>query len=244
MATNQISRVTDTKVIPEPPTMTSIVRKFWMAVSGVIILTFVVGHMLGNLQVFLGPDQINAYAQKLRAVPALLWAVRVFFLIWALVHVVDGAVLWLRNRQSRPQTYVKQRFQEATLASRTMIWTGLAIFFFIVYHLLHYTLFVTNPEYAGLTLPDGHHNVYAMLVQGFQNPLISVVYILAIFFLAVHLTHSISSFFQTFGWTRTELQPIFRGIAWTAAAIIFIGYVSIPIGVLTGIIAPMAERGF
>ncbi len=236
MGNTQISRVTTGKIAPEMPSTTSIGRKWWAASSGIILLLFVVGHMLGNLQVFLGQDAIGTYAQKLHAIPAILWAVRIFFLVWAVVHIVDGVALWWRNRQSRPVPYHRQDFQRASLASRTMIWSGLAIFFFVVYHLLHFTMHVTNPEYANLTYGDGHHDVYSMMVLGFQNPVISVVYILAVFFLAVHLSHGIASFFQTMGWNKTELQPVYRRIALATSAILFVGYASIPTAILLGII--------
>lgn len=237
MGNTQISRVTTGKIAPEMPSTTSIGRKWWAASSGIILLLFVVGHMLGNLQMFLGPEAINAYAEKLRAIPALLWAVRVFFLTWALIHTVDGIALWWRNRQSRPVPYHSQDFQRASLASRTMIWSGLAIFFFVVYHLLHFTVRVTNPEYATLTYgAEMHQDVYSMVVLGFQNPIISVVYLLAVFFLALHLSHGISSFPQTMGWNKTELQPIYRRIAYTVSVLLFFGYASLPIAVLLGVI--------
>lgn len=237
MGNTQVSRVTTSRIAPELPSTTSIGRKFWMASSGIILLVFVIGHMVGNLQVFMGQDQIGTYAQKLRAIPAILWAVRIFFLVWAVVHIIDGFALWLKNRRSRPVPYHSQDFQEATIMSRTMIWSGLGIGFFVIYHLLHFTMFVTNPEYAYLKYGEGgHHDVYSMMVLGFSNPLISAVYILAIFFLALHLSHGIASFFQTIGWNKTELQPTYRRIAYATSAILFVGYVSIPTAILLGII--------
>jgi len=224
------------KVSPEMPATTSIGRKVWMAISGLILLGFVVGHMLGNLQIFLGQDQLNTYAEKLRELAPILWAVRIVLLGFVLTHIIIGIMLWLRNRQSRPVAYQVHDFKEATLASRTMIWTGLGILLYVVYHLLQFTWVVTNPRYATLTDSLGRHDVYSMVVIAFQNPIISGVYILAMIFLAFHLSHAVSSFFQTLGWNTTRVQPTLKRIAYTLSILLFLGYTSIPVAVLLGIV--------
>ncbi len=239
MSNSQVSGVTTGKITPSMPATTSIGRKFWMALSGVILILFVVGHMAGNLQIFLGWDALNTYAVKLRAIPALLWGVRLFMLAFALLHIIDGILLWVRNRQSRPVAYVKQNFQRASLYSRTMFWTGLGIGLYVVYHLMHYTMFITNPQYVHLKDPLGRHDVYSMVVISFQNPLISLVYIVAMVFLAFHLAHAFQSWFQTLGWNSEKSQPALKKISYAIAIVLFVGYVSIPVACLSGILQPL-----
>ena len=236
MSNAQISRVTTGKISPELPATTSLGRKYWMAISGVFLFLFVVGHMLGNLQIFLGQDQINTYAEKLRDLGPLLWIIRGGLLLIALVHIIDGVILWLRNRQSRPERYIKQNFQRASLASRTMIWSGIGILLYVVYHLMHFTWQITNPQYQDLVDPLGRHDVYSMMVLGFQNWLISGVYIVAMVFLAYHLSHGVASFFQSMGWSNDRLEPLYRRLGYAVAVILFIGYVSIPAAILAGIV--------
>jgi len=223
-------------VSPEMPATTSIGRKIWMAISGFVLVGFVCGHMLGNLQVFLGQDQLNTYAEKLHAIPALLWSIRFVMLTVVLIHIIDGIWLWLGNNASRPIAYERRQFKEATLASRTMIWTGLGILLYVVYHLLHFTLIVTNPEYAGLRDVLGRPDVYSMVVMGFQNYLISGVYFVAVIFLAFHLSHAISSLFQTLGWNTIAVQPILKRIAYTVSILLFLGYTSIPVAIVLGLV--------
>lgn len=224
------------KVTPELPTTTSLGRKYWMALSGVLLLFFVIGHMLGNLQVFIGQDQLNTYAEKLQELGLLLWAVRLFLLAFAVVHILFGIVLWIRNRESRPVKYHDQNFQRATLASRTMIWSGAGIGLYVVYHLLHFTFRVTNPGYQELIDPLGRPDVYSMVVLGFQNYFISGIYILAMLFLAFHLSHGAASMFQSMGWNTTRVEPILKRIAFAVAVLLFAGYTAVPVAVLLGIV--------
>ena len=235
MATTQ-ERTVSGKVSPEMPATTSIGRKVWMAISGLVLLGFVVGHMVGNLQIFLGQDQLNTYAEKLRELAPILWAVRIVLVAFVLVHVIIGVMLWWRNRQSRPVAYEVHNFQKATLASRTMIWTGLGILLYVVYHLMQFTWVITDPRYATLRDSLGRHDVYSMVVIAFQNPIISGVYILAMIFLAFHLSHAVSSFLQTLGWNTTRVQPILTRIAYTLSILLFLGYTSIPVAVLLGFV--------
>ena len=215
---------------------TSIGKKVLMAVTGFILFGFVTGHMIGNLQIFLGQDQLNTYAQALKDVPALSWSVRIIVLLSVLVHIWNAIRLYFQNRASRPVRYVCNRTIQASLASRTMIWTGLGVLLYVVYHLLHFTFIVTNPRYEHLTDPLGRHDVYSMVVLGFQNYFISAVYIVALFFVAYHLSHAIFSLLQTIGLNNPRVQPALKGLVWLISVVIFIGYVSIPIAVLTGIV--------
>jgi len=233
--------VVQTKAVPiQPPqkafTKTSIGRKVLMAVTGVLMLGFVVGHMIGNLQIFIGQDQLNTYAKALKDLPALIYTVRIVMLVVLIIHVWNAVRLYFENRASRPIAYAFNNTVQASLASRTQFWTGLGVFLYVVYHLLHFTFIVTNPRYAHLTDAAGRHDVYSMVVLGFQNYLISGVYIVAMFLVAYHLSHAIFSFLQTLGLNNPCVQTTLKRIAYAIAVVIFIGYVSMPVAVLVGII--------
>ena len=233
--------VAQTKAVPiQPPqktfTKTSIGKKVLMAVTGVLMLGFVVGHMIGNLQIFIGQDQLNAYAKALKDLPALIYTVRIVMLVVLIIHVWNAVRLYFENRASRPIAYAFNNTVQASLASRTQFWTGLGVFLYIVYHLLHFTFIVTNPRYAHLTDAAGRHDVYSMVVLGFQNYLISGVYIVAMFLVAYHLSHAIFSFLQTLGLNNPRIQTTLKRTAYAIAVVIFIGYVSMPVAVLAGFI--------
>ena len=214
----------------------SVAKKFVMALSGMILLGFITGHMIGNLQIFLGQDKLNTYAAALQALGGILWLVRGFMLIALILHVWTAIMLKLENWRARPISYVFKDTVQATLASRTMIWTGIGVFLFVVYHLLHFTFITTNPQYHDLIDPLGRHDVYSMVILGFQNYLISAVYIVALAIISYHLSHSIGSMFQSVGWNDSQYEPLLHKIAVIYAWVIFLGYVSMPVGVLTGII--------
>lgn len=233
--------VAQTKAVPiQPPqkafTKTSIGRKVLMAVTGPILFGFLVGHMIGNLQIFIGQDQLNTYAQALKDLPYLTYTVRVIMLAVLIIHVWNAVRLYFENRASRPIKYVINNTVQASLASRTMFWTGLGVFLYVVYHLLHFTFIVTNPRYEHLVDAVGRHDVYSMVVLGFQNYLISGVYIVAMFLVAYHLSHAIFSFLQTLGLNNPHIQTTLKLIAYAISVVIFIGYVSMPVAVLAGYI--------
>jgi succinate dehydrogenase / fumarate reductase cytochrome b subunit len=214
----------------------SIGKKITMAVTGLFMFLFVVGHMVGNLQIFIGQDQLNAYAQALKDLPALTWSVRVVMFICLVIHVWRGIQLYFENRFSRPVRYIVNATVQASLSSRTQIFTGGGIFLYVVYHLLHYTFVITNPQYVGLHDSLGRHDVYSMIILGFQNGLISVVYFVAMLSLCYHLTHSIPSLFQTLGLNNDKTRSKFNVIGWIVAVAIFLGYSVIPAAVLLKII--------
>jgi succinate dehydrogenase / fumarate reductase cytochrome b subunit len=210
-------------------------KKVLMAASGVVLIGYVTGHLIGNWQIFIGPEQLNAYATTLHSLGPLLWAVRAFLLAWFILHIVDGVRLWLENRRARPQRYVREDTVQATLASRTMIWSGLALFAFVVYHVMHFTMHVTNPEYTEFVHGE-HFDVFTMVVTGFRNPLISAVYIVAMAFVALHLSHALASMFQTFGWNKDSANARLERVSLVFAWAVFIGYIAIPISVLIGLV--------
>jgi succinate dehydrogenase / fumarate reductase cytochrome b subunit len=207
-----------------------------MAVTGFIAFGYVVGHMLGNLQIFISQDQINNYAELLHGSGALLWAVRVFLLAAFIIHIWVSIQLKLENWAARPIGYNGAKTVKATLASRTMIWTGLVILVFVVYHVLHYTVRVTQPEFAGLVDAEGRFDVYSMVIMGFSYPAISIIYIVAVGLLAYHLSHGVASMFQTVGWNNEGWQKRLDAIAWFFTIVLFVGYASVPVAVMTGIL--------
>jgi succinate dehydrogenase / fumarate reductase cytochrome b subunit len=213
----------------------SVGRKMIVAVTGVILILFVIGHLLGNLQIFLGPEWINGYAEHLRDLGPLLWVIRGFLLVVVLAHIYYTIRLAIENRQARPERYRRRDIVKATLASRTMVLSGLVLLAFIIYHLLHFTVRTTDPRFAALPKdPLGHYDVYSMMILGFQSPLISGFYILGMFLLALHLSHGSSSFFQSLGLNNQKLTPRLALAGRVFAWLMFFGYSVIPVAVLLG----------
>ncbi len=221
----------------------SIGKKWIVALTGLVLIAYVIGHLIGNLQIFL-PDkgQINSYGALLHASPVMLWAVRIFLIFCFVLHIFTTIKLAVENRAARPESYAKRRYEKSTLAARTMVISGLIVLCFVVYHILHFTANVTNPEFAHLhqTLPNGmeRHDVYKMVVIGFQNPYAAGFYLLGLFLLCSHLSHGLSSTLQTFGLNSQKTVSVIATSGRILAWLIFIGYASIPVAVLTGYLKP------
>jgi succinate dehydrogenase / fumarate reductase cytochrome b subunit len=206
-----------------------------VAVTGVILILFVIGHLIGNLQIFLGPEWINGYAKHLRDLGPLLWVIRAFLLAVVLLHIFYTIRLAIENRRARPERYRRKDTVKATLASRTMVMSGLILLAFIIYHLLQFTVQTTDPRFAALPKdPLGHYDVYSMMVLGFLSPLVSGFYILAMLLLCLHLSHGSSSFFQSLGLSNQKLAPRLALVGRIFAWLLFVGYSSIPAAVLLG----------
>src|SRR5881398_4153449 len=166
-----------------------------VAATGVILIVFVIGHLLGNLQIFLGPDWINGYSQHLRDLGPLLWVIRLFLLVAVVVHIYVTIQLAIENRRARPQAYVDREYVKATFASRHMVMSGLVVLAFIFYHIAHFTVRVTDPRFGLLKAdPLNRHDVYSMMVYGFQTWWVTAGYLISMFLLMLHLTHGASSF--------------------------------------------------
>jgi succinate dehydrogenase / fumarate reductase, cytochrome b subunit len=220
----------------------SVGKKMIVAVTGVILIVFVIGHLLGNLQIFLGPDWINGYSQHLRDLGPLLWAIRVFLLGAVIIHIYVTIQLAIENRRARPERYLARRYVKADFASRHMVISGVIVLAFIVYHLAHFTVRVTDPRFALLKMdPLGHYDVYSMMVYGFQNYFVSGFYVLGLFLLALHLSHGSSSFFQSLGFNDKKLTPRLAMGGRIFAWLLFIGYTSIPVAILVGLIKPAQQ---
>lgn len=206
---------------------TTVGKKLVMAVTGLILAVFVLGHMAGNLQIYQGPEKLNHYAQLLRVSMPVLWTVRLILLVSVVLHIVAAVQVTLQNWRSRPQKYAVSAYQEADIASRTMIWGGLVVAAFVVYHLLHLTFGTAHGDFKP---GDVYHNV----VSGFQVPLVSLFYILANIFLALHLYHGMWSWFQTLGFSHPKYNRARRVFATVYAVVIAVGNISIPVSVLAG----------
>lgn len=215
---------------------TSIGKKVVMAGSGIILFAYVVGHMVGNLKVFQGPEAFNAYADWLRetgapAVPeyGIIWAVRIILLAAVVAHVAAAVQLWRQSRAARPQGYRMERSLSFSYASRTMRWGGVIIAAFVVYHLLHLTVGAAHPDFE-------YGEVYTNVVIGFQSPLVVGFYIVAVGALALHLYHGLWSATQTLAAIHPKYERLRRPLALVVALVIFIGYVSVPLSVQAGIL--------
>ena len=216
----------------------SIGKKITMAVTGFILFGFVIGHLSGNLQIFAHPDKLNAYAHFLEALGPGLWVIRLLLLAVLVIHVWLAAQLTLENKAARPEGYQNQITMRATMASRYMRVSGVIVLAFIIYHLLHFTVRITHGQgaYPNTVLIDGTpvRDVHSMIILGFQNPLISIFYILAVGLLSWHLRHGLVSMFQTIGWqTRTWSNALNR-IVLVVCVVYFLGNALIVAAVMSG----------
>ena len=212
----------------------SIGAKWIMALSGIVLFGFVLVHMAGNLQVFLGQEAYNAYAHFLKSLPELLWPARLVLLGSVGLHIVSGLRLAAIDRAARPVGYVQRRYRAASWTSRNMAVSGLLVLSFIVYHLLHVTFGVTHPTQYGLRDPLGHHDVYSMLIRGFQQPLVAGFYMLSMLLLGLHLSHGVSSMLQTLGFNHPRYNEGVRLVGPVFAGLIVLGNLSMPLAVLLG----------
>ncbi len=224
----------------------SLGKKLIMALTGAALLLFVVGHLAGNLQVFFGPEVLNAYGHFLQSNVEIIWPARLGLLLTVALHIWSAVRLTAENRAARPVPYAGNPAPAAaTYASRTMFMSGLIIASFIVYHLLHFTLKTPQINFTGqdfhklsYTLANGTecHDVYAMMVAGFRQPLVSSFYLLAMFLLCVHLSHGLQAAFHSLGLKNRAWAPALTAFGYVVAGAIFLGYASIPLAVMTGIV--------
>ena len=218
----------------------SVGKKGLMAGSGAVLFLFVLGHMAGNLQIFLGPEAINRYGHFLQTNVEILWPVRIVLLALVLLHICTAARLTLENRAARPVPYGQWQPTAATYASRTMMWSGVIVAVFIVYHLLHYTAMVKAVNLTGKDFDaspeffdaQGRHDIYKMMVVGFQQWPVSVFELVGVGLLCLHLSHGLSAMFQSLGWKTRSCGPCLERGAKYVALLIFLGYSAIPISIL------------
>lgn len=219
----------------------SIGKKIIVAVTGLAMIGFLVGHLLGNLLVFSGPDALNGYARKLHDLGPLLYVVRGGLLAIVALHIVCTVQLVRINRAARPRKYAVDTVRQASKSSRIMIWSGLTILSFIIYHLAHFTWALgneyRNPAVARYWVEPGVHNVYNMVVDGFRVWYVSLFYIISLLLLTSHLSHGFASVFQTLGLatlrTRRPIAVAANLFAWGW----FLGNLTIPVAVLFGLVS-------
>jgi succinate dehydrogenase / fumarate reductase cytochrome b subunit len=230
------------------PVRSTLGSKYVMAVTGAGLIGFVIAHMLGNLQIFLGRQALNDYAHHLEEVPTLLWIARAGLLILFIVHIVFGVRLWTLSRRARPVRYVHEDTVQASWASRHMLLTGLVILAFVIYHLLHFTFGVTDPEHfkrnPAVTMyhpvadpaANPEYDVAAMVVGGFDREhwYISLAYVVAMVILGLHLWHGAGSWLQSLGLKNKRTMRLIDGLGAAVAVLIVIGNCSIPLAILAG----------
>lgn len=223
----------------------SVGKKYIMAITGGCLLLFVLGHLAGNLQIFLGREIINRYAHFLQSNPELIWPVRMGMLVILALHIWAGITLSLENKAARPVAYAQYQPFGSTFASQTMLLSGLMVFAFLGYHLLHYTAKVqfinlTHQDFAAFTekLPGPasveRPDIFKMMVVGFRKPIVSAFYVLGLALLGVHLSHGASSLFHSLGWRTDAYRPCLDRAARVLALLLFLGYCAIPAAILCG----------
>ena len=205
-----------------------------MAITGVGLVGFVITHLLGNLQIFIGPDKFNTYAAFLQSLGSALWIARLGLIAMVVIHVATAIALAKENRAAKPVGYRVNTKYQASTASLYMFHSGCVILAFVVIHLLHFTLGKMQPEFAHLVDAQGRHDVYSMVIYGFQNPVYAVGYIIAMLCLGLHLSHAMSSMFQTIGISGPKITPCIKRAAQGLAILIVTGYISIPLCVMSG----------
>ncbi|MCA9688350.1 MAG: succinate dehydrogenase cytochrome b subunit [Nannocystaceae bacterium] len=232
--------------------------KVMMAVTGVILVGFVVQHMFGNLQVFAGREVFNDYAQFMQSLGAIKWGVRFLLIGCVLVHVWAAFHLARRNDEARPYRYhVPRKYRATTAAGRYMLFSGVVALLFIIYHILHFTIGIADmavydqwevlmgsawmPAPAGVDLaqlPADHvrHDAYGMFVAGFQKPVVALAYVVANTAIALHLKHATTSMFSTVGLSYGRYRRVFAPIGPAVGALIFLGNVTMPLAILAGVV--------
>ncbi len=214
----------------------SLGKKFIMAVTGLIMVLFVAVHMLGNFSLFYGADGINAYAAQLRAFGPGLWIFRLVMLTAFLVHIWMGVSLYFENKSARPVEYMRKVNERTSFSARTMIWTGVLLGAFVVYHILHFTTHNVHTQFSPGLDAAGRTDVFTMVVSSFQLSAIAAIYIAAMVVLLLHLAHGIQSFFQSLGLNNDATLPQFERGGRVVAFVLMLGFILVPITIVVGLV--------
>jgi succinate dehydrogenase / fumarate reductase, cytochrome b subunit len=217
----------------------SIGKKIIVAATGAALVLFLLGHLTGNLLVFRGPEALNNYAHGLHQLGALLWVARIGLLVAVGLHIVSTIHLRIQNQAARSDGYQVDATMRASRGSTTMIWSGLTVLAFVIYHLMHFTWGTLNnykDPNGPYGLGDGKMNVYQMIIDGFKVVPNSLFYLVAIGLLCLHLSHGVSSMFQTLGLTTKRTREPIRFLSWGLSIALFLGFASIPVSVLLGLL--------
>ena len=211
-------------------------KKMIMAVTGLMLVGFVIAHMAGNLQVFLGPAKINGYAAFLKSTGELLWLARIGLLAALLLHVTMALQLTQIAKRARPVDYTTRKPQVSTLASRSMRWGGVLLLAFIVFHLLHFTTGNLFPVASTGGSWFSETDVYNNVISAFRVPWVALLYIVVMFFLMLHLFHGAWSSVRTLGLAKPTPRPLERRIATGIAIVVWLGFTAVPVAVFLGVI--------
>ena len=217
----------------------SLGKKYIMAVTGFFMWLFVLAHLAGNLQVFLGQEAINRYGHFLQSNTELLWPARIILIVLLLLHIWSASKLSLENQAARPVGYDKYQPIGSSYASRTMLMSGLIVLAFIIFHLLQFTAQVryinlTGQDFTTFIDSQQRHDIFKMMVVGFSSGWVTAIYVVGIGLLCLHLSHGTSSMFQSMGWKNKAYRPFLDVAARVVALVVFIGYISIPVSILLG----------
>ena len=208
----------------------SVGKKAVMAVTGLILVAYLITHVLANLLVFSGPERINRYAQLLHSSGAALWGARLILLAALILHIIAATQLAIRSRAARPEPYAGGRDpQVSTFAARTIRWGGALILLFLIYHILHFTTGTAHPDFVEL---NPHHNVST----GFRSPLVAAVYLLAMLAVGLHLYHGVWSSGRSLGLSQPSPRPLHRRVALVLAVFVWLGFTAIVIAGFLGLI--------
>jgi len=215
---------------------TSVGKKFYMALSGAVLIGFLFAHMVGNLKMYMGADAFNHYAEFLREIgyPILphmvgLWMFRAVLLACVGLHMLSAWQVYTQSKNARGSTYKKEESLSFAYASRTMRWGGVIIATFVIYHILHFTVGTVHPEFV-------HGEAYNNVVIGFQNPLVAGFYIVTLIMITFHVYHGLWSAFQTVGANHPKYNPFRRPLALGLALLLLLGFLTVPVGVMAGVL--------
>lgn len=210
--------------------------KMLMGLTGLGLVGFLIVHMIGNLQVFMGPEVLNKYAFNLKDQPLLLWPARLGLLGMFVLHVGLAFHVNAKNGAGKPVKYEFERTVQASWASRHMLLTGAVVLAFVAFHLAHFTLGVTHPAYFALKDPLGRHDVHAMVVNSFQDPLVAGGYVVAMSLLALHLSHGFASLWRSFGVSHAAFVDVARKASIGLAVFLAVGFSAVPIAIVSGLV--------
>jgi len=219
----------------------SIGRKWIVGISGGLLVLFVLAHLAGNLTIYIGPygEGINKYAQALHASPILLWGARGGLLLVFFVHIFTTLSLVLENRRARPQRYAVKARVQSTIFARTMALSGLVVLSFLIFHVLQFAAGMS--PHSHLYDLEGRHDVAAMIVLSFHNVWVSGFYLLSLLLLGMHLSHGISSVFQTFGLNGRKSARLIKHGALLVSWALMLGFASIPVASVAGFLKVLPD---
>jgi succinate dehydrogenase / fumarate reductase cytochrome b subunit len=215
----------------------SIGKKLVVAVTGLAMVLFLAGHLTGNLLIYAGKEAFDEYAKFLHEAGhgALIWVARIGLIVVLVLHVWATILLTRENKVARKEEYACKATIQASKSSRIMIWSGLTVLAFIVFHILHFTV-RTNSHLAEIAKQSPYEMVIAGFSGGFLQVLVVLFYVIAMTLLCSHISHGVASMFQTLGWRSKKSASLIQRISLGYAAVIWIGFVSIPVAILLGFV--------